>query len=50
MMVMIVMKSSTLQNNKTKFKNEKERKGKAWLQNNCDGNKLAMSLELETKA
>ncbi len=43
-MVTIVMKSSTLQNNKTKLKNEKEGKGKAWLQSNYDGNKLPHEL------
>ncbi len=50
MMVTIVMKSSTLQNNKTKFKNEKEGKGQAWLQSNWLGTSYHMSLKLETRA
>jgi hypothetical protein len=44
MMVIVVMKSSTLQNNKTKLKNEKEGKGQAWFKSNCDGSKLPHEL------
>jgi hypothetical protein len=39
MMVTIVLKSSTFQNNKTKFLNAKEGKGQLWFKNNCDGSK-----------